>query len=207
MNARLEHLCAWWAGGDVLMPVMLLVALVLYALLGECAWRLNGPHTRRSIRDRELGRLVGNHPDRAWAAHYLALAEEESLTRGFLLIRTCTMILPLFGLLGTVSGMVDTFDVLARTGGSTAQRTSHGIGLALTATQYGMALAIPGMVGEWLLRTRVHTLIEQRTHAVMGAVAEVRRTHAVVIEDVTAALVSRKPQAQAPARQEQPCYA
>lgn len=168
----------WWSGGDLLMPVMLLVALALFALLGERAWLLWGPEVGRQRRLAELTRLVAGHPDRAWAARYLAVAEEEQFSRGFLLIRTLTLVLPLLGLLGTVSGMVDTFSSLA-TGRAAmaAQDASRGIGLALTATQYGMALAIPGMLGEWLLRQRVHALVSHRDGTTCGAVAA---------EDVTA---------------------
>jgi biopolymer transport protein ExbB len=166
-----QHLSQWWLGGDVLMPVMLAVSLVLYGLLAERAVLLWGPALRRERRLLEIHQLVAAHPDRAWAAQYLALAEEAQLTRGFLLIRTLTLLLPLCGLLGTVSGMVDTFGALALPGLTTARQTSAGIGLALTATQYGMALAIPAMCGEWLLRQRVLQVTQQRDATACGAIA------------------------------------
>lgn len=168
----LSDIAHWWAGGDLLMPVMLCVALALFALIGERAWMLWGPECRRARRINELTRLVAGHPDQVWAVRYLAVAEEEQLTRGLLLIRTLTLILPLLGLLGTVSGMVDTFSSLAHGRAAlAAQDASRGIGLALTATQYGMALAVPGMLGEWLLRQRVHSLVRHRDGTGFGVVA------------------------------------
>jgi len=174
--SQIDHILAWWAGGDLLMPVILATSLVLYAVLAERAWLLWGPAARRERRLLELHRLVVGHPDRTWAARYLAIAEEEQLTRGFLLLRTLTLILPLLGLLGTVSGMVETFGSLAasRGGQTTARTASAGIQMALVATQYGMALAIPGLLGEWLLRRRVHQLVHHRDHAALGAISGAR---------------------------------
>jgi biopolymer transport protein ExbB/TolQ len=166
----LHRIWTWWSGGDALMPVMFLTAVVLYAILAERTLALYG--VRRHRRADELLALLreghaGSHDGRwrAWAAQYVGLAEAEQLGRGFALCRALTACLPLLGLLGTVTGMVDTFGQLGgggHRGGSTAQAASAGIGLALTATQYGMALAIPAMLWEWVLARRVATLAHHR---------------------------------------------
>jgi hypothetical protein len=54
-------------------------------------------------------------------------------------------------------------------GGLPAQRASAGISLALTATQYGMALAIPAVLWAWLLSRRVEMLVEHRELVVRKA--------------------------------------
>jgi biopolymer transport protein ExbB len=54
---------------------------------------------------------------------------------------------PLLGLLGTVLGMVDTFDGVASRSGRTAEVVAGGISLALTTTQVGLAAALPGTFG------------------------------------------------------------
>ncbi|XPV74711.1 MAG: MotA/TolQ/ExbB proton channel family protein [Desulfovibrio sp.] len=60
---------------------------------------------------------------------------------------------PLLGLLGTVSGMVDTFEVISIYGTSNAKGLASGISQALITTQSGLIVAIPGMVaGEFLHR-------------------------------------------------------
>ncbi len=154
---------AWWRGGETLMPVMFLVAVVLYAILVERSLVLWG--ARRSVRADEMLAMVRRDEDpgwRAWAARYIAANEAEQLTRGFSLIRALTASLPLLGLYGTVTGMVGTFGELAASHGTVAQHASAGIGLALTATQYGMALAIPAVLWAWLLSRRAEVLIEHR---------------------------------------------
>lgn len=167
MTDLFDKLIHWWAGGDLLMPVMLAVSVVLYAIIGERVWALYGPRSRRRRRADELSRLMRAHNnanDRDWVGTYIAIAEEAELSRGLLIVRVLTVCLPLFGLLGTVTGMIDTFGALAAPGaqGQTAQQASAGIGLALTATQYGMALAIPAVLAEWVLRRRIDDIVHQR---------------------------------------------
>lgn len=53
---------------------------------------------------------------------------------------------PLFGLLGTVGGMLLTFKAIGVGGSSTADIIARGISEALVATQTGMMVAIPGML-------------------------------------------------------------
>lgn len=175
MHQVWQQVTLWWAGGDVLMYVMAGVALVLYALIGERGWALFGPESRRARRRDELVRLLtdgANDEQLAWASRYVGLAEQAELTRGLAMIRALTTSLPLLGLLGTVSGMVVTFGGLAHAAGpgsaAVAREASAGIGLALTATQYGMGLAIPGLLAEWLLRRRVDRLVHHRESIVLG---------------------------------------
>jgi biopolymer transport protein ExbB len=177
MNAVLDQALAWWRGGDVLMPVMFAIAVVLYAILAERTLALWGVR-RRARSDELLTLLTAGHAGerderwRAWAAQYVALAEAEQLGRGFAVARALTASLPLLGLLGTVTGMVDTFGqlgVAGNGGGTIAQHASAGIGLALTATQYGMALAIPAVAWDWLLSRRAAALAHHRELVVLAA--------------------------------------
>lgn len=179
MNAVLEQALTWWRGGDILMPVMFAIAVVLYTLLAERSvvlWSVR----RQQRRDELFGLLREGHAGerdgrwRTWAAKYVALAEELELSRGFTVIRALTASLPLLGLLGTVTGMVDTFTQLGIAGmgtGVVAQTASAGIGLALTATQYGMALAIPAVAWEWALGRRVAQLASHREAVVRDALS------------------------------------
>jgi biopolymer transport protein ExbB/TolQ len=184
-----SRLGTWWLGGDMLMPVMLATSLALYTIIGQRAWALFGPSSRRGHRRDELERLMeADHAQREWVGRYVALAEEAELSRGFALIRALTAALPLLGLLGTVAGMVDTFSSLGQGSGGVlrgpsaatiARDASAGIGLALTATQYGMCLAIPAVVCEWLLCRRVDALVQHRDAIARGLVAE----HATPLND------------------------
>lgn len=55
-------------------------------------------------------------------------------------------IAPLLGLLGTVLGMIETFDVIAVFGTGNSRAMASGIGVALITTQTGLLVAIPGLL-------------------------------------------------------------
>lgn len=64
------------------------------------------------------------------------------LERHLPLVRVMAASAPLLGLLGTVSGLIHTFQVMTEHGNGNAALLAHGISEALIATQTGLALAI-----------------------------------------------------------------
>ena len=75
----------------------------------------------------------------------------------FVLIRALIGAAPLLGLLGTVGGLIDSFDALVEE--ARIREVGVGIGHALRTTQYGMALAAPALLFERLL----HRASQQRS--------------------------------------------
>jgi biopolymer transport protein ExbB len=71
---------------------------------------------------------------------------------------------PLLGLLGTVTGMIATFDVLAVFGTGNAKAMAGGISEALITTQTGLLVAIPGLYMKGFLERRARSL-QQRIAA------------------------------------------
>lgn len=79
---------------------------------------------------------------------------------------------PLLGLLGTVTGMIDTFAVIREVGTGDPRPLSGGISTALVTTEVGLAVAIPALlVHAWLVR-RVKRIVNrldgQVLHYVQG---------------------------------------
>ena len=74
------------------------------------------------------------------------------------LVGVLAAIAPLLGLLGTVMGMITTFDVLAVHGTGNAKAMAGGISEALITTQTGLMVAIPGMYMKTLLDRRAGIL-------------------------------------------------
>ena len=72
-------------------------------------------------------------------------------------------IAPLLGLLGTVTGMIATFDVLAVFGTGNAKAMAHGISEALITTQTGLLVAIPGLYMKGFLDRRARSLFSAAT--------------------------------------------
>lgn len=87
---------------------------------------------------------------------------EETLYKNATLIRTIVIVAPLAGLLGTVTGMIETFDSLgdmslfSQSGG-----IAGGISQALITTQMGLAVAIPGLLMGKILDRRAESISDE----------------------------------------------
>jgi len=77
------------------------------------------------------------------------------LTRHLSAIKALGAAAPLLGLLGTVNGMVGTFQILGMQGAANAQALAAGIKEALITTQTGLLIAIPGLLAGQVLQKRV----------------------------------------------------
>ncbi len=66
---------------------------------------------------------------------------------------------PLLGLLGTVTGMIHTFELVTIFGTGDARMLSGGISEALLTTQFGLAIAIPVLIVHALLARRVRVAV------------------------------------------------
>ncbi|WP_300460542.1 MotA/TolQ/ExbB proton channel family protein [Desulfobacula sp.] len=73
-------------------------------------------------------------------------------------IRILAGIAPLLGLLGTVTGMMDTFDVITIFGTGNAKAMAGGISIALITTQTGLMVSIPGLYMSGFLDRRARNL-------------------------------------------------
>jgi biopolymer transport protein ExbB len=79
---------------------------------------------------------------------------EGSLT----IIGVLAKVSPLLGLLGTVTGMIATFDIISVFGAGNARAMAGGISEALITTQTGLMVAIPGLYAHNFLTRRVENL-------------------------------------------------
>ena len=71
---------------------------------------------------------------------------ELKLNRGLGFIKTIVAVCPMFGLLGTVTGMIEVFDVMALTGSGNARGMAAGVSKATLPTMAGMVAALSGMI-------------------------------------------------------------
>ncbi len=81
------------------------------------------------------------------------LAEAPKLERSLSMLGALAGVAPLLGLLGTVSGMIATFDTISSAGTGNPRLLSGGISEALITTQLGLMVAIPLLLSHaWLSR-------------------------------------------------------
>ena len=93
----------------------------------------------------------------SWYAHqvreYLISTVAQDLERGMPLIKTCVALCPLLGLLGTVTGMIEVFEVMAISGSGNPRSMSAGVSKATIPTMAGMVAALSGVaMSAWLQR-------------------------------------------------------
>ena len=89
-------------------------------------------------------------------------------------IAVMAAVAPLLGLLGTVTGMIDSFQAVTVFGTANPRIMSSGISEALITTQAGLGVAIPAMLLHQFLKQRVQALsgdMEQQCAAVQALLA------------------------------------
>jgi biopolymer transport protein ExbB len=87
-----------------------------------------------------------------------ALRVRTELHSGLSLISILAAVAPLLGLLGTVLGMISTFDTIALFGNSNPRAMAGGISEALITTQTGLIVAIPGLFMRNFIQRRADAL-------------------------------------------------
>lgn len=101
-----------------------------------------------------------------------SLLEIPELERYLPVLATISVISPLFGLLGTVVGMIKAFTTIALEGTGDPQQLAGGISQALLTTATGLSIAIPALVAyNWFdsVVTRRITEIQQVSNEVVGS--------------------------------------
>ena len=100
---------------------------------------------------------------------------QRGLSRHLGLIAVLAAIAPLLGLLGTVLGMIETFDVIAAFGTGNARALAGGISVALITTQTGLLVAIPGLLMSNRLgrsAQRLRTTLDETTAVLSRHIAQ-----------------------------------
>ncbi|MEM7392410.1 MAG: MotA/TolQ/ExbB proton channel family protein, partial [Verrucomicrobiota bacterium] len=88
-----------------------------------------------------------------------ALAARPALERHLGLLAVLGGVAPLLGLLGTVTGMIHTFDMVTLFGTGDAKLLSGGISEALVTTETGLVIAVPVLIVHAMLARRVRNVV------------------------------------------------
>ena len=181
-------------GSLVLLTFVIIERLVYFALLDARARSLAAP-----IRDAQQAKRLAKRSDviSRSLAEYVAALRETGIERHQLedlssalfikvngrigarlwLLDTIVTAAPLLGLLGTILGIMDTFNALSAGGISDPAAVSRGIAGALLATAIGIGTALYGLLGHNLLYRFADHLIEEFKRLLLAS------HHAVVPRD------------------------
>lgn len=170
--------------------VGILLALLRMVMLASESVRIKRQMASDSPSDdNALGRVMKVYQDNTAAdietlelhlAEAIA-AEIPKLTRGINWIKIISVVAPLLGLLGTVTGMIDVFETMALFGTGDPKLMAGGISQALVTTVLGLVAAIPCVFLHTMTNNRSRALIlvlEERATGILARKAEMQQARA-----------------------------
>ena len=184
-SGLLSGLYDYFKGGGVIMYPLLLVSICMWTLIFEriiAFYRLEfrdigmndlvrGCREQRGFPpDSGLRAQIGyafqrsRTADRKFNRHLLDHCQmrlRPGIDHNIALIAVLATVSPLLGLLGTVTGMITTFDVIALFGTGNAWALAGGISVALITTQSGLLVSIPGIFASAVLSLRARRLLQR----------------------------------------------
>lgn len=148
-------------GGPVLTIIAMLL-LVKWSLVFERIWYLNTTH-KANVKN-TLAEWNARSDTKSWSAHQIRTMMISKISldlKGSLpIIEVLVTICPLLGLIGTVTGMIEVFFMLAITGGGDAKSMAGGVSKATIPTMAGMVGAISGIFAANYLSAKMDRDIE-----------------------------------------------
>ncbi|KXI27704.1 MotA/TolQ/ExbB proton channel family protein [Paraglaciecola hydrolytica] len=180
--ARQQHNESAWQhvvkGGVWVLPILLFALLAIIIALYK-SWQLmrlpklvrfTPSHVQRLIQDKDVASLnVVKGPQQALLKTAMEAGNDKLrddqlfiqlqqnkywLERWLMVIGITASVAPLLGLLGTVSGMIETFKMMTLFGSGDPEVVSGGIAQALITTELGLVVAIPALVLSAILSKR-----------------------------------------------------
>lgn len=131
------------SGGDVLWAILIVTVLLWWLLFDRLYFYFA---EFKPLLNATLDEWQGIEDKASWFGDSIRLkliAEVDiALSRNMIIIPSLVALLPMLGLLGTVTGMIQVFDVLAVTGSSNPRAMADGVSAATIPTMAGMVAAL-----------------------------------------------------------------
>jgi biopolymer transport protein ExbB len=148
-------------GGQVLLVIGVLIFAMWLLILERFIYFFNGFRVyKRTVKSTWANRSERN----SWNAEQIrqAMVSRASmrLNTNLPLINVMVALCPLLGLLGTVTGMIEVFDVMAITGTGSARSMASGVSKATIPTMAGMVGALSGVFASTFLQRKAKREVE-----------------------------------------------
>lgn len=134
------------SGGPVLYGI-LIISILLWVLIIDRYWFFSKESLRLCSEKQDKWHELPTHEDwNALKIRSLLISQVSvEFDRYRSTIHLLVVICPLMGLLGTVTGMINVFDVMAVTGTGNARAMASGISMATVPTMAGMVVSLIGL--------------------------------------------------------------
>lgn len=134
------------SGGNVLWLIAA-ITFFMWTLVFERFWYFK--FTLGKDLDSAISRWEQRRERKSWNARQVRLMlvsqTTEKINAHLPMIKTMVALCPLLGLLGTVTGMIEVFNIMAVTGGGDAKSMAGGVSKATIPTMAGMVAALSGV--------------------------------------------------------------
>ena len=146
-------------------PVLRAIAVVIFIMWVLIVERVVFFRSSMKRMSREIHDNWESRPERqSWNAKQireLLISQFSEVTnRGLAVIQTLIALCPLLGLLGTVTGMIKVFEVMAASGSGNVRAMAAGVSQATVPTMAGMVGALSGVLLITLLTRRATREVE-----------------------------------------------
>ncbi|MFW5442837.1 MAG: MotA/TolQ/ExbB proton channel family protein [Methylococcaceae bacterium] len=144
-------------GGEVLW-VILWTSICLWTLIAErlLYFKQTYPKQREQWIKQWESRADKNSRLALFIRETIISEAKSNMEKTVPIIKMLVALCPLLGLLGTVTGMINVFDVMAVTGTGNARAMASGVSQATIPTMAGMVIAIAGLYFSKLIEQRVN---------------------------------------------------
>ncbi len=157
LSEQIELIRQFLQAGGVVLQVILWVSVLLWFLIAErlLFFKLDYPRLYQHCLNNWRQRRDKKSNYAIFYRRYLISEAVITMRKTLPIIKMLTALSPLLGLLGTVTGMIHVFDVMAVTGNGNARAMASGISQATIPTMAGMVVAITGLYFNRLLEQRI----------------------------------------------------
>jgi biopolymer transport protein ExbB len=141
-------------GGQVLTVIAFVICLMWLMIFERLFFYL---HTYKTVKKNVIESWFNRSERHSWNAEQIRTAHvsrvTEMLKTNVTLIQSLVVLCPLLGLMGTVTGMIEVFDVMAISGSGNARSMASGVSRATIPTMAGMVGSLSGVfMVTWLQR-------------------------------------------------------
>ena len=149
--------------------VIMAATFIMWALILEREMYFRFAH--KAVADEAISEWRSRSDRKSLKAHWvkdkMVSEVRAKAQQNVILTKAMVALAPLLGLLGTVTGMVTVFDVMAVTGGSDAKAMSEGVSQATIPTMAGMVASLSGILFTSGMDRRVRRAV-QKVEDAMG---------------------------------------
>lgn len=149
IDIYLDNFLYFFEKGGVVLYLVFFIALMLWTLLIERYFYIKYEY-KKYIKSmlKNIHHMNINKKYKHEIKNYLIEDSNNKLKKGQAFIKMFIIICPLLGLLGTVTGMIEVFDIMAITGSNDVKAMANGVSMATIPTMAGMVIALSGILFE-----------------------------------------------------------